>query len=215
VNINGQLMAAANGQVASFEHLAYFQYMPVGAAQTEALLAPGGAPVAGNNTVTSYDTGNGTFSAVRTRSSVGASVLHLTPARHPQALESNTMMSWMVLRAAGVVRVCTTCSARDGASREMRHLLSIFAASFRLISSQLELLLGYTARTARCSAFYTCEGDVGEARMQGPCLVIFEAAPSQNEADIDVVKTRPPPWAFFAARFKALCPGPCCALPTR
>ena len=58
VNINGQLMATANGQVASFEHLAYFQYGPVGAAVGRigtVKLTPGGVKLTRVNFTAGFD----------------------------------------------------------------------------------------------------------------------------------------------------------------
>ena len=61
---NGPLFVGANGRVASTNHIGYFQYGPAGAVQLEPLLAPGGNPVAGANTIKSYDSGHRTWQEV-------------------------------------------------------------------------------------------------------------------------------------------------------
>ena len=65
VNTKGPVIAGS--PYASKNHAALFKFAPAGAPQTEPLLAAGGKPVAGNNTLTSVDTGSGVLQAVRAR----------------------------------------------------------------------------------------------------------------------------------------------------
>ena len=66
VNAAGPIMAGA-GFLPSMNHGGHFQFTPAPAAgnQTQAVLAPGGMPVAGAANITSYDTGHGSYTAVR------------------------------------------------------------------------------------------------------------------------------------------------------
>lgn len=64
VNAQGPIMPGP-GTMPSWNHAGWFQYGPVGAAQTREVLAPGGAPAAGAANITSYDTGHGSWTGVR------------------------------------------------------------------------------------------------------------------------------------------------------